>query len=101
MAEQFEPLSRHFSALGAWQQAHTLFYALDKVEGGAELTICRTGAQAVVDHLFVPGGPELAYTMLRYLWENAVQPEHWRDVLADLAPLQGEREKKGGVLCEK
>jgi hypothetical protein len=101
MAEPFEPLSRHFSALYAWQQAYTLLYALDGAEGGVELTICRTGAQAAADHLFVPGEPERAYALLRYLWENAVQPENWRDVLADLAPLQGEREKKGGVLCEK
>jgi hypothetical protein len=49
----------------------------------------------------VPGEPARAYRMLRYLCENAVQPEQWREVLEDLRPLPGEREKKGGVLCEK
>lgn len=89
MTERFAPLSRHFSAICELQKAYTLIYSLDADAGGSRLTLCRTGEDARMDSLFLAGAPERCYELLRYLWENAVQPEAWRDIVEDLYPLLG------------
>lgn len=89
MTEVFAPLSRHFSAIGQIQSSYTLIYSLDADAGGSRLTLCRTGENACADSLFLPGVPAICYELLRYLCENAVQPEVWRDVVEEIYPLLG------------
>ena len=36
--------------------------------------------------MLVPLDPQKGYRLLQYLYENAVQPEHWDDVIADHLP---------------
>ncbi len=87
MREGFAPLCRHFSAISGIQRAYSLIYSMDEEASGLRLTICRTGENAQIDSLVLPAGPEKGYGLLRYLYENAVQPEIWRDVVAENSPL--------------
>lgn len=101
MSELFVPLSRHFSAIDGLQKAHTLVYALDRDTDGIWMTVGRTGEHATADSVLVSADPQQCEALLRYLCENAVGPEHWRDILAECFPLSNGCEKKGGMLFEK
>lgn len=87
MRDTFMSLCRHFSAIGGLQEAYTIIYSLDEAPAGARLTLRRTGGAARTDSLVLPAAPERCYGLLRYLCENAVQPEIWRDVVAEVSPL--------------
>ena len=51
--------------------------------GECWLTLCRTGCHRLMDSMRVLAEPEECYGLLRYLYENAVQPEVWRDVVSE------------------
>lgn len=101
MERVFSPLIRQFSAIEGLQTPYTLVYALEQGTDGdkCRLTLCRTGAQACAESLQLTEAPEHAYRLLRYLCENVVQPEIWRDVVAEAAAqlAQAERIEAG---CE-
>lgn len=99
MEHTFSPMIRQYSAIDGLQQEYTLVYAME-VEGtqGCRLSLCRIGSrqQIVSQHV----AAALCYRLLRYLCENGVQPELWRDAVTDLtaAGLVG---KKGGAWREQ
>lgn len=71
MERAYAPLVRQFSSIKGYQTAYTLVYSLDAAaEGSCQLTLA----------------PKKGYRLLQYLYENAVQPEHWDDVIADHLP---------------
>lgn len=86
METTYLPMTKQFSFIEGLQPGYTLVYSMDPI--GPEccwLTVCRTGARRCMDTLRLAAGPESAYRVLRYLYENAVQPENWRDVVEELA----------------
>ena len=64
------------------------------------LTLCQIGSRQQIVSQHVAAAPEFCYRLLRYLCENGVQPELWRDAVTDLkaAGLVGE---KGGAWREQ
>lgn len=87
--EAYTPLIRKFSAIETLQQPYRLTYALEPSGGGCLLTLSRVGRAPCTDSLQLGLTPRSGYMVLRYLYENCVQPEIWRDVVADccLRPL--------------
>lgn len=84
MERVYAPLECQFSSIEGYQDAYTLIYSLDAdTENGCRLTLSRTGAQARRESMAVPLCPDEGYRLLRYLCENVVQPELWKDVIAD------------------
>ena len=79
MERAYAPLVRQFSSIKV--------YSLDAAaEGSCQLTLARQGAQEQRVSMLVPLDPKKGYRLLQYLYENAVQPEHWDDVIADHLP---------------
>ena len=101
MERTFSPMIRQYSAIDGLQQAYTLVYAME-VEGtqGCRLTLYRIGSRQRMVSQYVAATPEFCYRLLRYLCENGVQPESWRDVVADLTAT-GSVGGKGGALREQ
>ncbi len=79
-------LTREFSHLGRFQQAHTLCYALDRQEErlAVRLTCTRQKEQETQQISLVDWTLEEARLLVRYLYENAVPMENWQDVVTDL-----------------
>lgn len=79
-------LTREFSHLGRFQQAHTLCYALDRQEErlAVRLTRTRQKEQETQQISLVNWTLEEARLLVRYLYENAVPMENWQDVVTDL-----------------
>lgn len=79
-------LTREFSHLGRFQQAHTLCYALDRQEErlAVRLTRTRQKEQETQQISLVDWTLEEARLLVRYLYENAVPMENWQDVVTDL-----------------
>lgn len=87
MERAYAPLVRQFSPIKGYQTAYTLVYSLDAAaEGSCQLTLARQGAQEQRVSMLVPLDPKEGYRLLQYLYENAVQPEQWDDVIADHLP---------------
>lgn len=77
-------MTKQFSYIQGLQQSYTLVYSMDPAgPGECWLTLCRTGCRRCMDSLLIPAGAEECYGLLRYLYENAVQPEVWRDVVSE------------------
>ena len=55
--------------------------------GGCLLTLSRVGRAPCTDSLQLGLTPRSGYMVLRYLYENCVQPEIWRDVIEERYPL--------------
>ena len=89
MERTFSPMIRQYSAIDGLQQAYTLVYAME-VEGtqGCRLTLCRVGSRQQMVSQHIAAEPEFCYRLLRYLWENGVQPELWQDAVTDLTAAQ-------------
>lgn len=94
----FTPLTREFSAIEMLQRPYMLTYAMDEAEGSCRLTLSRTGETACSDSLILDAPPQHCYSILRYLYENCVQPEIWRDVVAECFPAAAQYGRKGGIL---
>jgi len=91
----FSPFVKQFSAIEGLQEPYTLVYSLDSAESEqCKVSLCRTGRRESSESVQLQAEPEQSYRVLRFLYENAVQPEIWRDVISDL--LGG----KGGTACE-
>lgn len=100
MEKYVSPLTRQFSSIEGLQTPYTLVYSLDE-DGteGCRLTLCRTGKNARAESVWLEAAPETGYRLLQFMSENAVQPEAFRDLLADLYPL-AQPGGKGGVVRE-
>ena len=98
----YAPLTREFSAIEKLQLPYHLTYALAPAgtSGPCRLTLSRTGAAACCDSLVLDAPPQSCYPVLRYLYENAVQPDIWRDVSADFYPIIQQLDGKDGVCSE-
>lgn len=99
MTEPFAPLFRHFSAIEGLQRPYTLIYAMEPGDLACQLTVCRTGQDNCCDSVVLSRPPQQCYSLLRYLYENAVQPEIWRDIITEIC-APAEQRGKGGVPCE-
>ena len=82
--EQLALLNRELIEMGALCEEVIALSAQALTEGNAELA--RQGAQEQRVSMLVPLDPKKGYRLLQYLYENAVQPEHWDDVIADHLP---------------
>ena len=94
----YTPLTRKFSAIEMLQQPYLLTYALDESDGACRLAVSRTGETACSDSLVLDAPPQCCYSILQYLYENCVQPEIWRDVVAECYPAAVQFCRKGGGL---
>ncbi len=100
----YPPLTRKFSAIEKLQAPYALTYALDTAGagGGCRLSLSRTGETACNDSLVLDAPPQHCYPLLRYLYENAVQPEIWRDVVADFYPaVLQQNNGRGGASSDR
>ena len=80
----YRPMTKQFSYIQGLQPSYTLVYSMDPAgPGECWLTLCRTGCHRLMDSMRVLAKPEECYGLLRYLYENAVQPEVWRDVVSE------------------
>lgn len=97
MEGTYSPLVRQFSAIDGLQTPYTLMYALETAGDGTacRLSLYRTGANPCAESMSVNAEPECCYRMLRFLYENAVQPEIWRDTIAELAGAAAAYERNG------
>ena len=93
-------LTREFSAIEPLQRPYLLTYELDEADGGCRLTLSRTGETACRDSLVLDAPPLFCYALLRYLYENCVQPEIWRDVVAECYAAAARPDGKGVVTGE-
>lgn len=84
--KSYAPLTREFSAIEMLQKPYRLTYALDESNGACRLTLSRTGQTPCSDSLVLDAPPQYCYSVLRFLYENCVQPEIWRDVVAECCP---------------
>lgn len=93
----YSPLIRRFSDIEGLQESYTLVYALEVGDSSMEcrLSVCRTGAKPCAESLRMSTAPEKCYRMLRFMYENAVQPELWRDVVAELDAQLSASERNG------
>lgn len=88
MRETKMPLVREFTRLDGYQPAYTLEYDLEPGEqDGCRLTLRRTGLRNTVQVLRLPAPAAQGEKLVQYLYENAVQPELWQDVVREFFPL--------------
>ena len=76
-----------FSEIPPFQKAYSLFYGAEQrePEGDICFRIARKGEKTTEEELWVSGIEiETALKAVRYLWENAVSAETWKEILADI-----------------
>lgn len=103
--EQNVPLVRRFSELEPYQEAYTLVCSLEPTGPGCWLSVSRTMARdgsADAARAWVPAPQEECARLLRFLYENSVQPELWRDAISNWYPQTAAAEvlREGGASCE-
>ena len=103
--EQNVPLIRKFSALEPYQEAYTLACSLEPEGPGCWLSVTRTKATAGpadAVRTWVPAPQEECVRLLRFLYENAVQPELWQDTISGWYPqaVSAEVLREGGASRE-
>lgn len=99
MGKSYQTFVKQFSAIEGVQEEYTLEYSLDAAEAGqCSLMLRRTGSRECTERMRLSAAPEYGYRMLKFMFENAVQPEIWLDVAADLTAQLFPAEK-GGVCC--
>ncbi len=80
---------RSFSDLGKMQTVHQVKYQL-KEDGS--LWEIRLEDESEITHktdgLLLDCSEPMAYNVLRFLYENAVQLDSWRDIVTDLVPCK-------------
>ena len=77
---------RDFSEIAPLQKAHRLIYEAEQREPGGNVCfrVSHRGEKVLKEELWVSGiEEETALKVMRYLWENAVPTETWKEVLAD------------------
>lgn len=90
---------QNFSALEGLQNAYDLEYRVEPADAGCWLTLRRTGLRDFSESLLVPLAFEEGQELMRFLYENAVQPESWRALVEEHCPwIRGE---KGGPAGER
>lgn len=77
-------LEHSFSDLGPLQQAHTIRYACSGKGQSCEITV-QDGA--CTERCSLRLGRKHAEMLVRFLYENAVMLENWRDVVADVTSM--------------
>ena len=81
---------RKFSALESMQAAHQIHYCLIQAENGWKMQLrqlhTKTGLRA--EQVLLHCSSRMAYDVLRFLYENAIPLENWKDVLEDLLPAE-------------
>ena len=81
---------REFSALGSMQAEHWIHYCLAWADGAWQMQLRQLypnkGPQS--EQVFLQCSGTMAYHVLRFLYENAVPLENWKDVLEDLLPAE-------------
>lgn len=84
MSKCIHALTHRFSEIEGLQNAHTLVYSLEVDEAGRHhMVLTRSGSAPCKEDTCVPIPPKTACLLLRFFYENAVQPEHWQDIVAD------------------
>lgn len=78
---------------------------LEPTGAGCWLSVSRTMARdgsADAARAWVPAPQEECARLLRFLYENSVQPELWRDAISNWYPRTAAAEvlREGGALCE-
>lgn len=99
------PIGQKFSALEPYQEAYTLVCSLEPTGAGCWLSVSRTMARdgsADAARAWVPAPQEECARLLRFLYENSVQPELWRDAISNWYPRTAAAEvlREGGASCE-
>lgn len=77
---------RTFSEIAPLQKAHRLFYEAEQNEPGGDICfrVSLKGEKALEEELWASGiEAETALRAMRYLWENAVPAETWKEILTD------------------
>ena len=100
--EQGVPLVREFSALAPYQEAYTLACSLEPEGPGCWLSVTRTmpsETPADETRTWVPAPQEECERLLRFLYENSVQPELWQDTISSWYPraVPAEVLREGGA----
>ncbi len=79
--------TRTFSNLGRYQAAHTLTYSVQEENGAQRLSLSRRGQNGCTSaSVLAVIPPREAELVVCYLYENAIPPESWLDILEDLLP---------------
>lgn len=78
---------RDFSEIPPFQKKYSLIYEAerDEPDSGVCFRVSRRGERPLEEELWVTGISEMyALDMIRYLWENAVPAETWKEILMDI-----------------
>lgn len=105
MEQDRVPLVREFSALEPYQEACTLVCTLEPGEQGCWLVVRRckaSGSPETEARSWVAATETECRRLLRFLYENSVQPELWQDAIASWYPqtVQADIPQEGGASCE-
>lgn len=101
MKQRHDPLVREFSALMPYQSAYTLICSLEPEENGCWLCVCRRSAEGPEQRAraWAAAPEEACWKLLRFLYENSVQPELWEDAISYWYP-QPEQQREGSASDE-
>ncbi len=79
--------TRSFSELGELQDAHQITYQVQPQDDLWKVSLqCIEAKESHTDQMLLNCGEQVAYTLVRFLYENAIPFESWRDVVADMMP---------------
>lgn len=100
------PIGQKIFGAGAIFRRHILSVcSLEPTGPGCWLSVSRTMARdgsADAARAWVPAPQEECARLLRFLYENSVQPELWRDAISNWYPQTAAAEvlREGGASCE-
>lgn len=89
--ELLEAYARDFSEIEGLQQAHRIGYALYGRSGGLDVVVRRESERGVpraAECLLRGISETFGRGLLRFLYENAVPPEHACDVIRDACEME-------------
>ena len=80
-------LTRSFSTLGSYQLAHQITYETRQTSIGQHLSLSKESASGVsAESVLAIISPNEAEDLIRYLYENSIPIENWRDIVEDILP---------------
>lgn len=99
------PIGQKIFGAGAISGGISLVCSLEPTGVGCWLSVSRTMARdgsADAARAWVPAPQEECARLLRFLYENSVQPELWRDAISNWYPQTAAAEvlREGGASCE-